>query len=368
MTDGVLAPGKKIPLEGWLVLLFLALAIGMAGIRFLPKTEGLLIDEKTAAVEQTLSAMAALDQAAIHQGLADGTEDVTGHAGLIGIEISPLTTTLGSLPIKELSLNPNFAAVIIDLLIEAGVESGDAAAVHFSGSFPAINLAVWAALEHMGVEAVVISSLGASNWGANRPEWTWMHMEKHLYERGWISSRSSGISLGGRDDLGLEMPPALRQYLMTQADEQGFAVLAGSHLEDQVEAKWDIYRVGVLPSVFINVGGNATAYGNGEQAANLNPGVLPQGFSSQWPHQTALMACFDREQIPVIHLLNIRHLAQEYGLSHPAGKQAPVGEGAAFRQSVSLLRGYAACWLLAGMAGLWWIFRKGGLVYDGTAD
>ncbi|UCD29743.1 MAG: hypothetical protein JSV03_04470, partial [Planctomycetota bacterium] len=43
-------------------------------------------------------------------------------SGLIGTLMSPVTSSIGSLSAKQTSINPNFAAVILDMLIKARVK------------------------------------------------------------------------------------------------------------------------------------------------------------------------------------------------------------------------------------------------------
>ena len=43
-------------------------------------------------------------------------------SGLIGDAVTQVTSVAGSLPAKQASINPNFAAVVVDMLKKAGVE------------------------------------------------------------------------------------------------------------------------------------------------------------------------------------------------------------------------------------------------------
>ena len=58
---------------------------------------------------------------------------------LIGQEYSLITTDQGNIESKLSATNPNFAAVIVQLLKEAGLKENDHVAVAFSGSFPGSN-------------------------------------------------------------------------------------------------------------------------------------------------------------------------------------------------------------------------------------
>jgi poly-gamma-glutamate system protein len=97
---------------------------------------------------------------------------------LIGQDITPITTDRGYIEAKLTSTNPNFAAVVVDMLKESELEKNDVVAVAFTGSFPGLNIAVHSALQTLKLKPIIITSVGASNWGANDPYYTWLDMEK----------------------------------------------------------------------------------------------------------------------------------------------------------------------------------------------
>ena len=70
-------------------------------------------------------------------------------------------------------------------------------AVSFSGSFPALNIAVLSAARVLDLHPVIISSVGSSMYGANQPEMTWLDMERILADKGLFPYRSNAASLGG---------------------------------------------------------------------------------------------------------------------------------------------------------------------------
>ena len=126
-------------------------------------------------------------------------------SGLIGVSSSPVTSLSGHLPAKQTSINPNWAAVILRMLREVGVKEGDVVAVAVSGSFPALNLATYAAIEQLGAEPLVIVSGSASQWGANVPGLTWVDMSRELREAGITKTVEVAASLGGAEDRGLRL-------------------------------------------------------------------------------------------------------------------------------------------------------------------
>jgi len=72
--------------------------------------------------------------------------------GLIGLESSPLTTTLGQLEAKRTTTNPAMAALLVRLLHQAGVKKGQVVAAGASGSFPALAVAAYCAARAMEVK------------------------------------------------------------------------------------------------------------------------------------------------------------------------------------------------------------------------
>jgi poly-gamma-glutamate system protein len=61
--------------------------------------------------------------------------------GLIGEDITAITTTTGNLEAKRSTASPDFAALMARLYREAGLKNGDTIALGASGSFPEIGRA-----------------------------------------------------------------------------------------------------------------------------------------------------------------------------------------------------------------------------------
>ena len=149
--------------------------------------------------------------------LADGavldlSNDPAG-TGLIGPEYSLITNARGVLSAKLTTLNPNFAAVIVDYFEQINIHKGDPVAVAVSGSFPGLNICVYAALTAMELRPAIITSVGASNWGANDPNFTWLDMERILVQEGVFDCFSVAASAGGADDMGRGLSPEGRRLI-----------------------------------------------------------------------------------------------------------------------------------------------------------
>jgi poly-gamma-glutamate system protein len=86
-------------------------------------------------------------------------------AALIGAELTPLVTTLGSLESKHLATDPRWAGVLVRQLAANGVRPGTAVAASFSGSFPGLNLAVMAACRALDARLVAGLDVGSERAG-----------------------------------------------------------------------------------------------------------------------------------------------------------------------------------------------------------
>lgn len=232
--------------------------------------------------------------------------------GLIGIEYSQITTTLGSLVSKRTSTNPNFAALIIDLLLKGGVTAGDQVAIGASASFPALNLAAILAIESIGAEPVLISSLGSSSWGANRINWTWLDLERFFHQNEIIQHRSIAVSLGGGNDQGEGFwDDGLKlAYMALERDQVTY--LKTANLMDSIQKRMALYMK-YDPVLFVNIGGAHSNLGNCSHADQIPSGLIDQIIPCFDPER-GLILRFLEEGIPVVNLLSIRDLAVKYGL------------------------------------------------------
>lgn len=229
-------------------------------------------------------------------------------SGLIGEEITPLTTTLGNLESKQTALNPDFAALILRWLWELKIQSGDTVALQLSGSFPSLNIAAIIASEVIEAVPVITSSIGASSFGANLPEMTYADIEKRLFDCGKIQHRSQWVTIGGNNDREILLWEDSDKFLNLVLGRTGYHLLRPNSLQESIQKKWEFFHSGGKVKVFINVGGNQAALGNCRHSSNLPFGLLQEATYCQ-DAQRGLMMQFLTEGTAVIHLLNIRSLA-----------------------------------------------------------
>lgn len=271
---------------------------------------------------------------------------------LSGPEYTLITTTLAPRQAKELSRQPDFAALAADWLLRAGIRPGDRVAVNLSGSFPALNIAVLAAVRAVGAEPVITASVGASTWGATDPDFTWLDMERQLREAALWPWTSSGASPGGVGDRGGGLTPEGRQQALEAIRRNRVPLIDPPDLQRAIARRLELYRgpAGVLPPVLVNVGGGHVIFG---EAGHRLP--LPTGLTTGLPPLRAgdegLAAAFLQSNRPVIHFLNISRLAARYGIL--AG--APPGSSGVFRsfQLPPPWRLAAAAVLTAALLFLW---------------
>jgi poly-gamma-glutamate system protein len=248
--------------------------------------------------------------------------------------MSEVTTNTGYLPAKQTTVNPNWAAVMVHLLKEAEVQAGDVVAVGVSGSFAAINVSVYAALETQKLRPVVISSASSSQWGANHPRFLWLDMERTLYARKIISFRSVAASLGGAEDRAIGLSDEGIRLLERAIRRNKIPMLEVENYAESVVERMRIYReaAGGAPiRAYVNVGGSTASVGTSRMKVRFQPGLndrLPSGAAAV----DSVMARFLEEGVPVIHLVQIDQLARRYGLPVQPTEMPPVGTGQIFLQ------------------------------------
>ncbi len=250
--------------------------------------------------------------------------------GIIGAPMTPITTNPGTLEAKQATINPNFAAVIVNYLMQIGVRKGDVVAVGYSGSFPAINVCVMAALETLEIRPVVISSAASSQWGANDPRFTWLDMEAALIREEIISHRTIAASLGGIEDKALGMSKQGQRMLRRAIEKHGPELITPVDFVDGVDQRMKIYRreAGTSPiRAYVNVGGGTISVGRKQGKQMFRSGLNRRAP----PHvPDSVMGRFISDGIPVIHMSGIRRIAAAYGFPYPPMEMPRPGSGGVF--------------------------------------
>ena len=298
-------------------------------------------DLKIEAAEMAGKAQEVVKRELSSRGYVIDVQNDPNMTGMIGPQYSLITTDRGYIRDKLISTNPNIAAVLIDLYKRANLKAGDKVAVTVTGAFPALNIAVFSACKVMNLEPVVITSVGASTWGANWEEFTWLDMEDVLIKKGIWDYRSVAASLGGGNDAGRGLSPQGRE-LIEQAIQRNDVEYIDMVSEDQPTGSLEESirrRVALFDSVkgnseykaMINVGGGLAAVGSSQNGRLIVPGYNARLWEREFPARGTINVMAER-RIPVIHLLQVDEFAERYGLPVEVTPAPEVGEGPVFVQ------------------------------------
>ncbi len=323
-----------------LVLVAMLSILGLLAVEFFKaKVQQPYFQEKMTAVKLAQNCMDTIKVQRLELGHEIDPDIDPAQTGMIGRMISEVTTIAGHLPSKQTSTNPNFAAVVVDMLKRAGVNSGDLVAVGCSGSFPALNTSVYAALETLDVKPVIIASAGASQFGANFPDLLWIDMERELHEAGLVSFRATACSIGGYEDLGLGLPKESRQLIEKAIKERNqltmlepevqSETLGQQRFQEAIDKRMEHYEseAGGAPyKAYINVGGGTISVGRSVGKRLFDPGlnlrVRPAALQVD-----SVMSRFMSDGVPVLHLVQIDELASYYGLPLAPVQSSVTPEG-----------------------------------------
>lgn len=285
--------------------------------------------------------------------------------GLIGPERTELTTTLGHLEAKRTTTQPDFAALIVHLLDQAGVCPGDTVAAGCSASFPGLLIALLCACRSMEVHPVVILSLGASSYGATRPDFHLLDLYRLLLTSEMIGTPPGAVSLGGERDIGETFPERLRLSLILDMHRSGFRVIGSPDLRENVRQRMGIYfhspAAGRI-AAFVNIGGSYANMGTSTLVLSLEPGINRR-LRMPDEEEGGVIHAMARLGIPVIHLLYIKGLSTAYGLPWdpiplpPAGSHLPEFRKQPRTGFTRILAAYAGLLLLVSLFPLG--MRKG---------
>ncbi|QDU54996.1 poly-gamma-glutamate system protein [Aeoliella mucimassa] len=256
-------------------------------------------------------------------------------SGMIGTAMSPVTSLPGHLEAKQTSVNPNFAAVSVELLQKAGVGKGDLVAVGCTGSLPALNTCLFAAIEAIGAEPVIVHSVASSQFGANMPDMLWLDMEQVLYDEGIISFRSNAATLGGFGDRARGMDADSVALLKASLTRSNIPALEPNLLRESIDQRMDIYRTaaGNRPiKAYVNVGGGAASI-HGEDGREAFGGGLTENMPAGADSIDCVATRFSKQGVPVINLGNTISLAKEFGLPTAPQEMPTIGDGPVYFSS-----------------------------------
>jgi poly-gamma-glutamate system protein len=298
-------------------------------------------DKKLQAAKLSLLAREAIKNYSQTLGLKIDVENDPYKTGLIGQERTPITSDRGVVTSKIMTTNPNFAAAFVDMLMKAKIKKHSVVAVGMTGSFPGWNISFLVACQVLELQPLVITSVGASDWGANLPALTWLDMERVLKERGILSFTSIAASIGGGADNGRGLSPEGRDLLKQAIQRNHVRYIDEPTLEKNISTRLQIYQEeskSTPIACYVNIGGGVASIGGSQNARLIPPGLTMHLNVKNYPVRGVINQMADRG-IPVINLLNVEKIAEKYTIpTEVSDKEPELGEGTLFfkdRYSVS---------------------------------
>ncbi|MBT3217002.1 MAG: poly-gamma-glutamate system protein [Candidatus Marinimicrobia bacterium] len=290
-------------------------------------------DSKVQAATRMQEAMNILKLFRMEKGVFVDIENDPNETGLVGAQFSLITTDEGDLDAKLTTLDPNFAAAMIELLSRAGLTTDDTVAVLLTGSMPGANMAVLIAAETLGINTVAITSLGASQWGANYPDFTWLDMEAILIEKGMLKNRSIAASIGGRNDLGRLLSPRGRNLIIQNIEKHSLPLIRATSLSANIDMRMEtLFKYG--PSrgydLMINVGGGVASLGTSFNLKLLNPGLVTRANIEPISRPDGIegvMVRFLKSGVNALHILNISALTDMLQMPYAPIPNPEIGKG-----------------------------------------
>ncbi len=290
-------------------------------------------DEKVEAARLQAAAMEAIKKEVLrYRGTLDPSTDPAG-SGLIGRNLSPITSVVGYVAAKQTSVNPNFAAVIVHLMRQIGLDRGDLVAVAGTGSFPAMNLAVLVSCKVLGLRCVMISSVASSMYGANHPRLTWLDMERVAYREGLLDARSIAASIGGTDDNGAQLSELGVEMALKAIKRNKVTLIREGTLAGNIATRLRLYEEaanGEPYKAYINIGGGEASVGSHFTKVLFRPGINRRLPRKTIPDEGAMTLMMRKYKIPAIHVSSVGRIAEKYGLPRAPQKMPPVAEGPLF--------------------------------------
>lgn len=300
---------KRLPYNSRLVLLaiFLAALWFGAGFGFLDAGEERVWETVRNAQRALWSTRAEID----HESGEDKLR-----TGLIGVEWSPLTTTLGEIRAKRTSCNPLWAVWYMDRFDELGLVEGDPVVIYSSASFPGLLLSALVAAEAKGLDILFSVSLGSSMWGANKADFSWPVMAKILRTGGFIRTNPAFYTPGGGGEVGRGLSDEIMRLFASLAEDENVPLVVAANLREAVAYKTE-RMMEKNSKLFISIGGSNANMGDSEIASDilsLPPGLIAPGSINESSVGDGVIAEALRAGIPVLHMLNIKKLALDAGI------------------------------------------------------
>lgn len=299
---------------------------------------------KLKAAELSEEAMVAIKKQRLLNGLKINNKFDPAESGLIGYKQTSITSDHGVLRSKQISVNPNLAALVVQWLYDLKLQKGDVVAIGMTGSFPALDVSTLAAIQVMGLKPILITSATASNWGANIPQYSWLDMLATLNKKHIIEVKPLASSIGASKDLGKNLEPDGLRAVLNTIKKYDLQLIQEPLVSLSIDKRLQLYSEAAGENeikAYINIGGGVASVGkhyakpnlSKEQKERIKNSHLKTGPNIELPvtlaNTNSVAIRYLKLGIPVINIKNISKIAIDYNLS-PWSKNMSIGIGSLF--------------------------------------
>jgi len=319
----------------YLVILLIIITIGFFFVEFTKKKVRTdYYDIQIEAANIMSKSLQIIRQERESRGITISEKTDPNKTGIIGEEYTRLTTTLGNLSAKRTSTNPDFAPLMVKYFKQAGLVSDDVIAIGSSGSFPGLILATLSACKAMEITPLLIYSIGASEYGATIPGFTFIDMLETLNDKRIIPYHLLAVSMGGNYDQAEAMLYPDSQKLIRDIAQNSNAIFIDTdNLAENIQRRMKLYKnaaKGKSINLFVNIGGASANYGNTTASITYPNGLIKNGPKIPDNPERGLIFEYQSLNIPVVHLLNIRDLALKNGIPVDPTPLPEIGQSEVF--------------------------------------
>ena len=263
-------------------------------------------------------------------------------SGLIGERFTDITSDSGDIITKQTTVNPNIVAIFINWLEQLKLKAGDTVAVGATGSFPALDISMLAAIKAMKLNPIIIYSGAASQYGADIPNFTILDIQHDLKTRKILDYTPIAASIGGGQDMGTNITEKGRTILQNTIEKYGYPLIQPTGTTDSINQRITLYNEASQDQpikAYINIGGGMASIGlkklNKKAIKETSqPPSLPTGVLTSMPiiyaNTDSVAVRFLKKGIPVVNVHNIgKKLREQYKLPVNA-KYSIIGWGPLF--------------------------------------
>ncbi len=291
-------------------------------------------ERQIAAAQWTKICLDSIKELRLAKGIPIDPRLDPNETGIVGKTFSEITTCVGALTAKRTATNPNFAALFVRYFTDLGLRQGDVVAIGATASYPGLIVAALAAARELGLEPILVHSLGSSQYGANIPALTFVDMLEHLNEEGLLPYRLAAVTLEIDGDNGgvglLNRDPASFRQIIARAE---VPALQPASCAESIRRCREIYErcaAGRPIRCFVNLGAGRPFVGELAIIGGLPEGLTVHAQIPQNRRGHALMLDYAARGIPVISLINVKRIAEETVGVDPI-PMPPIGAGPVYR-------------------------------------